>query len=154
MAKIQLTRGGFALVDRKDYELLAQWKWALGNDGYATRIIKVNGGVKRIFMHRVVNNTPIGLLTDHINGNRTDNRSKNLRTCSRAENVVNSQVRVDNKSGYKGVSRNGKRWAARITIGQKTIYIGTFDDPISAALAYNGAATFYYKDFAVLNKTD
>ena len=62
----------FALVDDDDYEWLNQWKWSLGTHGYACRYehnILSNGKKRKIhiLMHRLVNKTPTGLLTDHIN---------------------------------------------------------------------------------------
>jgi hypothetical protein len=37
-------------------------------------------------MHRLINKTPSGFITDHKNGDRLDNRKKNLRTVTAAEN--------------------------------------------------------------------
>ncbi|MCT9020921.1 HNH endonuclease [Proteus mirabilis] len=75
---------------------------------------------------------------DHINGIKSDNRIKNLREASRAENVRNIGRRNKNTSGYKGVSKNSKseRWVARITVKRKIINIGIFDKPEDAYDAY------------------
>ena len=43
-------------------------------------------------------------------------------------------------SGFYGVSRNGKAWRARITIGGKMRCLGTFDSPEAASAVYNRAA--------------
>ena len=43
-------------------------------------------------------------------------------------------------SGCYGVSRHGKAWRARITIGGKTRCLGTFDSPEAASAVYNRAA--------------
>ena len=43
-------------------------------------------------------------------------------------------------SEFYGVSRNGRRWQARITIGGKTRCLGTFDSPEAASAVYNRAA--------------
>lgn len=40
---------------------------------------------------------------DHINGIRADNRIENLRHAKREENCRNTKIRVDNKTGIKGV---------------------------------------------------
>ena len=40
---------------------------------------------------------------DHINGVRTDNRIKNLRSVTVSENRKNAKLRIDNKSGRVGV---------------------------------------------------
>ena len=43
-------------------------------------------------------------------------------------------------SGFYGVSRNGKRWQARISIGGKVKCLGTFDAAKDAAAAYDREA--------------
>ena len=77
--EIKLTQGKTALVDKDDFKRLSQYKWHYNSRGYATRqeyLGKVNGKYKQktICMHREVNNTPVGKDTDHINGNKLDNR--------------------------------------------------------------------------------
>jgi len=54
-------------------------------------------------MHRLLIGTPKGLETDHRNRNKLDNRRKNLRIVDRSQNSLNTKIRNDNKSGYKGV---------------------------------------------------
>ena len=39
-------------------------------------------------------------------------------------------------TGYKGVSKNGKRFKAERRMGGKVYYIGTFDTAVEAAVAY------------------
>ena len=46
---------------------------------------------------------------DHINQDKSDNRLHNLRDGSRSDNMMNTQLRSDNKSGCKGVSWNQGR---------------------------------------------
>lgn len=75
---------------------------------------------------------------DHINGFRSDNRIGNLRDVARNINLQNQRhARSDNKaSGLLGVSRNKKRWKARLVIDRKEFHIGTFDTPEEAHAAY------------------
>ena len=63
-------------------------------------------------------------------------------------------VRHNNTSGYTGVGwrKSAKRWIAYITVDQKFIFLGYYDTPEEAALAYNRAATKYRGEFAVLNE--
>lgn len=75
MGTILLTKGFSAIVDDDDYEFLSQWKWHW-TGGYAVRNTAGSNGrkQKRLHMHRIINKTPDGSQTDHINGDTLDNR--------------------------------------------------------------------------------
>ena len=149
----------FVLVDKDDYFFLSKLSWSLTR-GYATRRqhISSKGGVcirKTVIMHRVINNTPKGMDTDHINGDKLDNRKENLRSCLHSENTKNKRAynKIDKSSKYKGVSKTRQdRWLAGIGLNGKTIYLGRFDSENLAAQAYNEAALEYHGEFASLNK--
>jgi hypothetical protein len=53
---------------------------------------------------------------DHINCVKTDNRIVNLRECSAIANAHNAGIRRDNKTGVKGVRRNGSGYTASVSI--------------------------------------
>lgn len=68
---------------------------------------------------------------DHIEGDGSDNRWSNLRLASHAENQWNAKRRIDNSSGYKGVSfkkQNGK-WFYTISVNGKRKFRGYYDSP-------------------------
>lgn len=149
MKRIPLTQGKFAIVDDEDYErLVAMGKWQYVN-GYASKSIWPNKAIK---MHRLIANTPDGFETDHVNGNKLDNRRKNLRACTVSQNQWNCGISKSNTSGFKGVHRSRKRWKTCIRVNGDLMYIGTFDTPIEAARAYNAAAIKYHGEFAKLNE--
>lgn len=159
MKKISLTQGRFALVDDEDYEYLSKWNWYVSNTGYAMRTQYLGGGRANekkvhIHMHRVINNTPEGMQTDHIDGDRLDNRKSNLRSCQEVDNHKNVGISSRNTSGYKGVSlcHTKDKWRARIvaTIDgiRKEIWLGTFDDKLEAAKAYDEASKKYHSEYA------
>lgn len=76
---------------------------------------------------------------DHINGNRSDNRLKNLRQATNQQNQQNKRTpSSNNKSGYLGVSlcKKSKKWKATISINNISITIGYYDCPQKAHDAY------------------
>lgn len=152
MKTIPLTKGDFAIVDDDDYEYLIQFEWFLTPGGYAARKTTKNGRPSIVLMHREIAKTPKGMQTDHINGNRLDNRKCNLRICTNAENSRNRGP-MPGTSKYKGVRwlKNDKKWQANIKLNQKQITLGCFNSEIEAAKAYNEAAIKYFGEFAWLN---
>jgi hypothetical protein len=91
MKEIKLTKGKTAIVDDEDFDRLSQYKWQFAVIGYARRTVYVKGkkGRQTLYMHRDILATPSDMFTDHINGNRLDNRKENLRVCTQAENNRN-----------------------------------------------------------------
>ncbi len=75
---------------------------------------------------------------DHENGNRRDNRWRNLREGSRSFNMENvRQAHRDNKSGFLGVSSApAGKWKAEITTRGLKRHLGVFKTPKLAHRAY------------------
>ena len=152
MREIPLNKGKFALVDDQDYEWLMQWRWTVSAKGYATRTSKSKGVTRKILMHRLINNTPDGMQTDHINHNPLDNRRSNLRTVSHVQNSYNKKAYPNNKSGYKGVCWDRGAWHVQIQVNKKKMHLGRFKDIRAAAMRYNGAAKQFHGEYARLNE--
>ncbi len=138
-----------ALVDDEDHDAIMQHNWFYTGGGYAARSVRVNGTSKTIYMHRVINDTPKGLHTDHINGDKLDNRRENLRSATRSQNKINAPAPRNNRSGYKGVSFHAKTgtWQAHIGNGNKNKTLGYFKTPEEASEAYQEASLKIYGDF-------
>lgn len=151
---IVLSNGQIALVDAENYEELSQFNW-LCSDGYARRNVYIDRRhSQKVYMHRQILNAPKGLQVDHINGRTLDNRKENLRLCTNAENTRNQRKRNGRySSSFKGVywSKKDKRWHSRIMVNYKTISLGSFQDEIEAAKAYDKAAKELFGEFALLN---
>lgn len=81
---------------------------------------------------------PNGLMIDHINGNKADNRIANLRLVTRAENGFNRHS-TQAESGHVGVFRSKDRWRARIHKHGKRVELGSFDTMNEAKAAYLSA---------------
>lgn len=140
MKTIQLTQGLEAIVDESDYEYLNQFKWhAVKNRNcvYAKR----DSRGKHISMHWDIMRYMPMLHADHINGNGLDNRRKNLRLATIAQNAMNRGVQKNNKLGVKGVFlvKSGK-YRAMIKKNGKNISLGYFSTLKEASDAYNSAA--------------
>lgn len=144
------------LVDDEDYEKLSQYKWYISSCGYALRKGRKLKGEKQgkaIYMHRLILNlVDSNRLTDHVSGNRLDNRKLNLRACNRQENAANSKSRKGT-SKYKGVywHKKGKKWVSGLKPKGKYVYLGCFDDEIEAAKAYDNKVKELFGEFAKTN---
>lgn len=87
---------------------------------------------------------------DHRNNGICTNNWDNLRVATHSQNMWNSKRRIDNTSGFKGVSFDKplRKWRAQIYINSKQIYLGLFNTPEEAHEAYVAAAKHYFGEFA------
>ena len=157
MNRIKLTQGKYAIVDDDMFDEINRHKWyylkAKSSRGYAVRSKKPNGKTKILFMHKAINQTPDGMQTDHINGDKLDNRKENLRSCTQSENLYNQDKHKNNTTGFKGVFYDeGKYIRASIGHNNKLIYLGRYKTIEDGARAYNEAAIKYHGEFALLNE--
>ena len=154
--RLPLSRGKFAKIDADDYIWLAQFKWHChyaGHTYYAVRTQWQGNRSKKIMMHRVVAETPKHLVCDHVNRDGLDNRSSNLRNCTRAQNNLNRGSERGSTSKYKGVYRHKRmdKWVATIKGGGRRRHLGYFADEVEAARTYDAAAREHHGEYAVLN---
>lgn len=151
--KIKL-KNGETIIDEQDLSLIKQHNWVIDSRGYLVwkTMDKYRKNITKIF-HRIVMDTPKGMDTDHINGNKLDNRRSNLRICTHKENCQNVNKRLNTHSVYKGVTKDIKaktnQWVAYVG-GMR---IGQFSTELSAAMAYDIWAKDHYGEFAKLNFT-
>jgi hypothetical protein len=158
--EIPLSQGKVALVDAEDYEWLSQWKWCAQKHFktfYAMRKEKrLDGKRTTVKMHRAIMGLQCGdtIQVDHHNCNGLDNRRCNIRFATSQENSRNRSVRVDNKSGIKGIHKQGNRWKAQITGDGGKIFLGYFGTPEEAHAAYCAAAKQHHGEFACLGSKE
>jgi len=74
---------------------------------------------------------------DHVDGDRLNNSSINLRDASNWDNATNQKRRKDNKSGVTGVvwSKQVNKWYANGRINNKLESLGFFEDKFEAICA-------------------
>ena len=100
---VSLTQDKFMIIDndRKNRKLLRKHCWYHSGHQYGqTRV----GKSSKIF-HQLLLNYENGLVADHINRYRFDNRSENLRIITYQENNRNTTKNKNNTSGVTGVRR-------------------------------------------------
>jgi hypothetical protein len=146
MLKIELTQGRFAIIDKEDIDIVSKYKWFFTKNGYAMN----KSGKKSIYMHRLILGVQNGLVTDHINGNKLDNRRCNLRQCTQAQNLMN-RCGVKGRSLPKGVRKAKNRYQARIGINGKSVYLGSYTVIADAVAAYNKASKQLHNNFGKLS---
>ena len=79
-------------------------------------------------MHRYITNNNTPNPTDHIDGNKDNNTRENLRICTRAVNARNQGIKANNRTGYKNIFVNGKKYVLQARIDGKTKTLGRFDN--------------------------
>ena len=129
-------RGDEVLIDASDFDLaqsISPWFINKGekkqvekyDDRYVvyTAVVRDGARCRFVTLSRWLLGEPEGLVIDHINRNRKDNRRANLRAVTQAVNVRNSRVCEKNTSGFKGVykqkSKGKEFWAAYITVNKR-----------------------------------
>jgi hypothetical protein len=123
-------------------------KFSDNGDGYKLCKILVGGRPTMLLEHRLVwklanpnwdiwDSSPDNMI-DHYNRKRHDNRLENLHVVNGNQNQWNR----DDKGYYWDKERN--KWRARITVNNKTIYLGTFEKEEDARNAYLEAKPKYH----------
>jgi hypothetical protein len=87
---------------------------------------------------------------DHIDGDRTNNKWVNLRLATNGQNLHNSKLRSDNKSGVKGVHWDvrHKKWRAIISVNKQHIRLGRFNTINEAEMAILSERAKLHGEFA------
>lgn len=154
-ALVPLTSGFTAVIDASDVHLVEGRNW------YAMPSRRANGDLRAVYaasrggkgtvlLHRVITDAAIGAVVDHLDGDGRNNTRANLRVCTPGQNAWNARLRVDNKSGAKGVTfckRTGK-WIAHIAKDGKKKYLGRFETVAVASRAYRVASQAMHGEFA------
>ena len=105
------------IIDAEDVPAARGWRWAATGAGYA----QANIGGTNVLLHRLLCPGLVdGLVTDHINRNRQDNRKVNLRAVTERGNVHNTTRKGGNGSGYPNVYWLPKKRLWKVQVSERT----------------------------------
>ncbi len=147
-------------IDEEDLEFVKSKKWNVhkgtsSKTSYVYTWTYQNRVVSMIQMHRLLlgvngDNTYV---VDHIDHNGLNNKRSNLRLCLSAENSWNQEIRRNNTTGYKGVSRQGtaNKYSARVMKHGVSYDMGWYDTPEEAGIAYDIGALYLHGVYSCIN---
>ena len=146
---IGYTRNGEEFYfDLEDYALIKEYAWYPCKGGIHNRRI---GKMHRFIYEAHNGKISDGFVIDHINGNTSDNRKKNLRAVTQWQNTLNRKDNSNNTSGVKGVYirtlSQSQKYGARIQYRNKYIHLGIFDTIEEAAEARKQAEIKYFGEY-------
>lgn len=86
--------------------------------------------------------------TDHINGNRLDNRWANLREATPQQNQMNKGTQKNNKTGVHGVYFRRGRYISQLKVDRKIVHTSSHLTLDEAAIARRNAEIKYFGEFS------
>jgi len=122
------------IIDKEDEHLVSGSKI-----NYSSRYPTIWKDGKNIRIHTlVIGSAPHNKEVDHINRNKLDNRKKNLRFITHAENLRNRNSWSESglKGAYFDQHRKPRPWKSEIRFNGKKIHIGYFETADQAHQAY------------------
>jgi hypothetical protein len=128
---------------------------AYADDNYRREYRTVYVAGKLRFAHRVIWKMVHGTepeYLDHINGDPTDNRPRNLRAATHSENMMNAKVHRQSASGVKGVHlrKDNGQWRAYLSKDGKRKSLGQFPTIEQAQSAMTEARKIIHGEFCKL----
>lgn len=145
---------GPVALDVEDQSLFMSSKWSVGNHGYLCRGRIGAGKTKREpLLHRLIAMPPKGMVVDHINDDKLDNRRSNLRVCTSQQNTTRAR-QAYGVVAYRGVwfqKRLSRPFCAKIKVNRISVYLGSFSTAEQAARAYDKAALQFHGEYARFN---
>lgn len=137
----------FTTFDLKDLDSILKFRWYPVGGNTRTKVLYVqcDGGGYKETMHRyLLELTCREDIVDHQDGNGLNNCSDNIRVTDSTGNNKNLPIPYNNTSGHMGVSRtNSGNWRSYITVNNRQLCLGTYEDINDAINSRKEAEVFY-----------
>lgn len=135
---------GYFIIDKIDLDNVIIRKWRLWNGRFYTGVKKPVSITDYLFP-----NKPDGSVIDHINQKPYDNRRKNLRITSQANNTKNRSLMTTNVSGFAGIwfDKGRNKWCAEIKTNYIKCFLGRYDDLEDACYVRLSAEEILFGEF-------
>ena len=147
---LYLTQRQVTLVDAADLPLVLQYRWFACRYRGRWRVQARTAGRGKWHLHQLLCRAGT---VDHSNGDSLDNRRRNLRPATMAQQNQNRRKHCG-RSQWKGVNYNARcrKWYARVK-HQGRQYLGPLvETEREAAVWYNRLAQEHFGTFAYLNE--
>lgn len=158
---LRSNKGEVAVIDANMLSLLESQidlvnsKMIVNKKGYFQLTSILNGEFDGDELHSLLfHKCPPNLLIDHINGDKLDNRSENIRFVTNQQSVVNTSAKSTSKySKYKGVTfdKSRNKWMTSMELNGKNLFIKRFETELEAAKYYDKKAYEIHGEYARLN---
>lgn len=117
------------IISEEDVEKVSKYQWRKDKQtGYWYTYIKS----KKMYLHRFITKNNTSNPTDHINGNKNDNRRENLRICTHKQNARNQRLQSANQTGYRNIFKSGKKYVVQCALNGKIQTLGRYDSILDA----------------------
>lgn len=133
----------YAKIDSSAVPGASLRRWHLDHDG----AVWCHDHQRRttVKLHRFITGAPSGMDVDHINHDRLDNRSVNLRVCTHAQNMMNHHGFTGR---LRGVRKVKNRWVVRLMVARVDHHVGSFKTEEEAIAARRAAEVRLRGEFA------
>lgn len=139
LSTIRGSASGKILFDEADLPLLTPYSWSIGSHGYAQGC---GNGVKIMLMHRYfMAPIPPGMIVDHINRVRLDNRRANLRVVTPTESNMNRSVTGG------GIYPHREKFVVQVSRHRVNHYLGIYATREEAQVARDTWADEYDRSY-------
>lgn len=140
----------YSTVSDDKWNDIMQYKWHVNSTGYIEGTVEG----KILKLHRYIMNATEDQIVEHIDKNKLNNVTENLRFTTFSISNHTKKINYKNKSSkYTGVRlhKTRNKWMSEIYKDKKCYFIGYFENENDAAMAYNNKAKELYGEFAKLN---